>query len=54
MIAGQPEEYDARCVPAVIFTAPEMASVGLLEDQAKEQGLEVKVGSSPSPPRAAR
>jgi dihydrolipoamide dehydrogenase len=31
----------------VIFTSPEMASVGLLEEQAKEQGREVKVGSFP-------
>jgi len=47
VIAGQPEEYDARCVPAVIFTAPEMASVGLTEEQCAEQGLEVKTGSFP-------
>jgi dihydrolipoamide dehydrogenase len=47
VIAGQKEEYDARCVPAVIFTAPEMASVGLLEEQAKEQGREVKLGTFP-------
>ena len=47
VIAGQPEEYDARCVPAVIFTAPEMASVGLTEEQCAEQGLEYKTGSFP-------
>ena len=47
VIAGQKEEYDVRCVPAVIFTAPEMASVGLLEDEAKEQGREIKVGKFP-------
>jgi dihydrolipoamide dehydrogenase len=47
VIAGQNEEYDARCVPAVIFTSPEMASVGLTEDQCKEQKLEYKVGSFP-------
>lgn len=47
VIAGKAEEYDARCVPAVIFTAPEMASVGLLEDQAKEAGHEIKVGTFP-------
>jgi dihydrolipoamide dehydrogenase len=47
VIAGENEEYDARCVPAVIFTAPEMASVGLTEDQCKEQGLEYKTGSFP-------
>jgi dihydrolipoamide dehydrogenase len=47
VIAGRPDEYDARCVPAVIFTSPEMASVGLLEEQAAEQGREVKVGTFP-------
>jgi dihydrolipoamide dehydrogenase len=47
VIAGQAEEYDAKCVPAVIFTSPEMASVGLTEAQAAEQGLEVKSGSFP-------
>lgn len=47
VIAGQPEEYDARCVPAVIFTAPEMASVGLTEEQCKEEGREVATGSFP-------
>ena len=47
VIAGQKEEYDARCVPAVIFTSPEMASVGLTEDQCKEKNIAVKVGSFP-------
>jgi len=47
VIAGQKDEYDARCVPAVIFTAPEMASVGLTEDQVKEKGIEYKTGQFP-------
>ncbi len=47
VIDGQPEEYDAKCVPAVIFTAPEMASVGMLEEQAKEAGHEIAVGQFP-------
>jgi len=47
VIAGLKEEYDARCVPAVIFTAPEMASVGLTEDQCKEKGIAYKTGSFP-------
>jgi dihydrolipoamide dehydrogenase len=47
VIAGQPEEYDVRCVPAVIFTSPEMASVGMLEDEAKEKGHEVATGQFP-------
>ena len=47
VIAGQNESYDVRCVPAVIFTSPEMASVGLTEDQCKEKGLAYKTGSFP-------
>jgi dihydrolipoamide dehydrogenase len=47
VIAGKAEAYDARCVPAVIFTAPEIASVGLTEEQAKESGRETKVGKFP-------
>jgi len=47
VIAGQAEEYDSLCVPAVIFTAPEMASVGLQEAEAREKGHEVVVGQFP-------
>ncbi len=47
VIAGGKDEYDARCVPAVIFTAPEMASVGLTEEQCKEKGLDIKTGMFP-------
>ena len=47
VIAGQNDEYDAKCVPAVIFTAPEMASVGLTVEQAEEQGLKTRVGQFP-------
>ncbi len=47
VITGKKEEYDVRCVPAVIFTSPEIASVGLTEDQCQEKGIECKVGSFP-------
>jgi dihydrolipoamide dehydrogenase len=47
VIAGKKEEYDARCVPAVIFTSPEVASVGLTEEQCAAKGIAVKVGSFP-------
>jgi dihydrolipoamide dehydrogenase len=47
VIAGQPAENDARCVPAVVFTDPEIATAGILEDEAKRRGLEVKVGKFP-------
>jgi dihydrolipoamide dehydrogenase len=35
---------DFACVPAVIFTDPEIAWTGLTEAQCKEKGIEVKVG----------
>ena len=47
VIAGKNEEDDARCVPAVIFTSPEMASVGLTEEQVKEKGIEYSTGQFP-------
>jgi len=47
VIAGKKEAYDVRCVPAVIFTSPEVASVGLTEEQAREKGIECRTGSFP-------
>lgn len=44
-IAGKPgAAFDARAVPGVIFTDPEIATVGLSEAQAAAQGIAVKVG----------
>lgn len=42
-IAGMASHADWQTVPAVIFTDPEIAYVGLTEAQAKEQGYEVAV-----------
>lgn len=39
-IAGQPSHADWQTVPAVVFTDPEIAYVGLTEAQAKEAGFE--------------
>lgn len=47
VIAGKKEIYDVRAMPAVIFTTPEIAYVGLNENQAKEAGHVVKVGKFP-------
>jgi dihydrolipoamide dehydrogenase len=39
--------YDVRAMPAATFTNPEVATVGLQEHEAAEQGIEVKVGKFP-------
>jgi dihydrolipoamide dehydrogenase len=44
VIAGHKAEMDAVSIPAVIFTDPEIAYVGLMEHEAKKAGREVKVG----------
>jgi dihydrolipoamide dehydrogenase len=47
VIAGKAAGKDWVTVPGIIFTDPEIATVGLTEKQAAEQGLEVKVGRFP-------
>jgi dihydrolipoamide dehydrogenase len=47
-IAGEKgAAYDPACIPAVIFTDPEIASVGLSADEAKAQGFEPVEGKFP-------
>ena len=43
-IAGKEGHIDWNLVPAVVYTDPEVASVGLGEDAAKARGLSVSVG----------
>jgi dihydrolipoamide dehydrogenase len=45
--AGQKSFFDARVVPAVAYTDPEVAWVGLTEDEAKERGVAYEKGSFP-------
>ncbi len=47
VIAGHDVANQARTVPAVVFTDPEIASAGLMEHEAKEQGFNVRVGKMP-------
>ncbi|WP_165996579.1 dihydrolipoyl dehydrogenase [Bacillus sp. Cs-700] len=42
-----PTPIDYTQVPSCIYSSPEMASVGLTESQAKEQGHNVKIGKFP-------
>ncbi len=47
VLAGEPSEFDAQAIPAVVFTDPEIAWAGLTADEAKEQGRKVKVAQYP-------
>ncbi|MEK4228580.1 dihydrolipoyl dehydrogenase [Solibacillus sp. FSL H8-0538] len=46
-IAGEHSVVDYLAIPAVCFTDPELATVGLNEEQAKAEGLEVKAAKFP-------
>ncbi|WP_400163484.1 dihydrolipoyl dehydrogenase [Brevibacillus sp. TJ4] len=46
-IAGKPSEVDYKAIPAVVFSDPEIASVGLNEREVKEQGIDYVVGRFP-------
>jgi dihydrolipoamide dehydrogenase len=45
--AGQKSHFDARVVPSVAYTDPEIAWVGVTEDEAKKTGLNVGVAKFP-------
>ncbi len=47
IIAGQRRAFDKVAIPAVCFTDPEIASVGLSPDEARATGRPVKVASFP-------
>ena len=40
-------QFDARVIPSVAYTDPEVAWVGLTEDEAKVKGIKVKKGLFP-------
>ncbi len=47
-IAGaSPSAFDVNAVPRCTYTMPQVASFGLSEEAAKEQGLEVRIGKFP-------
>jgi dihydrolipoamide dehydrogenase len=46
-IAGQKPHINYNLIPGVVYTWPEVASVGKTEEQLKEAGVEFKTGSFP-------
>ena len=42
-----PDAVDYSTIPSCVFTSPEVASVGMTEQQAREKGVEYKVGRFP-------
>lgn len=46
-LTGEAKAYDADYIPRVTFTDPQIASAGLTETQAREQGYTVKVSTLP-------
>ena len=44
---GHTATFDPKTVPWCVYTDPEVASVGLTEAQAREQGYDVRVGRFP-------
>jgi dihydrolipoamide dehydrogenase len=47
IIAGKAGHVNYDAIAGVIYTNPELAGVGLTEDQAKEQGIDVRIGKFP-------
>lgn len=44
VIAGKKYYNDARCIPVVVYTDPEVAWVGLTEKEAKKEGIQYEKG----------
>ena len=45
--AGQKSHFDARVIPSVAYTDPEIAWVGLTEEEAKQAGVKVEAAKFP-------
>ncbi|OWT79908.1 MULTISPECIES: dihydrolipoyl dehydrogenase [unclassified Achromobacter] len=45
--SGEKSFFDARVIPSVAYTDPEVAWVGLTEDEAKKQGVKIEKGVFP-------
>ena len=47
IIAGKSGHVNYDAIPGIIYTNPELAGVGITEDQAKEKGMKVRIGKFP-------
>src|SRR2546427_1845946 len=47
IIAGKAGHVNYEAIAGIIYTNPELAGVGLTEDQAEEQGIDVRIGRFP-------
>src|SRR4029079_6532132 len=47
IIAGKAGHVNYKAIAGIIYTNPELAGVGLTEDQAKEKGIDVRIGRFP-------
>ncbi len=47
LMAGQAGHVAYGCIPNIVYTWPELASVGLTEEEARAQGREVRIGAFP-------
>ncbi|MBU1197007.1 dihydrolipoyl dehydrogenase [Candidatus Micrarchaeota archaeon] len=43
-ISGEPAAFDAQAIPAVVYSDPEIASVGMHEWEAQKEGKKIRVG----------
>ena len=47
ILAGQAGHVNYGVIPSVVYTSPEVASIGMNEEEAKEKGLAVAIGKFP-------
>jgi dihydrolipoamide dehydrogenase len=47
VIAGQPSAFDARAIPAVVYTDPQIAWCGVTEEQARKDNIKIDVQRFP-------
>lgn len=47
LLAGQKPHINYNAIPSVVYTSPEVASVGITEKEAKAQGIIYKIGKFP-------